>query len=113
MPKRGKQQEERKRDRPAGAPASGGERRQEGQEEQERRSDIAARAIVLQLLRDDREEWWAPIELGQELSDVDAAVVDGELVRLEMEGVVLRSTDGRVKASACARCLDALGLVAI
>jgi|HubBroStandDraft_6_1064221.scaffolds.fasta_scaffold310329_2 hypothetical protein len=110
MPKRGKQQEERKRDRSTGAPASGGERQQE---EQERQSDIAARAIVLQLLRDDREEWWTPAELGQELSDLDAAVVDGELVRLEMEGVVLRSTDRRMKASARARCLDALGLVAV
>jgi hypothetical protein len=111
MPKRGKRQKQRKRDRPAGAPVPGRERQQK---ERERRSYIAARAIVLQLLRDDREEWWTPIELGQELSDLDAAVVDGELVRLETEGVVLlRSIDGRVKASACVRCLDALGLVTI
>jgi hypothetical protein len=113
MPKRGKQEEQRKRDRSAAAPVSGGERQQEGQEEQELQSYIAARAIVLQLLRDDREEWWTPTELGQELSDLDAAVVDGELVRLETEGVMLKSTDGRMKASACARCLDALGLVTI
>jgi hypothetical protein len=110
MPKRAKQQEQGKRDRPAGTPVPGRERQRK---ERERRSYIA-RAIVLQLLRDDREEWWTPIELGQELSDLDAAVVDGELVRLETEGVVLlRAIDGRVKASTCARCLDALGLVTI
>lgn len=110
MPKRGRRQEQRNRDRAAGPPVPDGGQRQK---ERGRRSHIAARAIVLQLLRDDHEEWWTPAELGRELSDVDPAVVDGELARLETEGVVSRLTDGRVKASTCARCLDALGLVSI
>jgi hypothetical protein len=75
---------------------------------------MAGRAIMLQALRDpdDHPEWWTRVELREEISDIDPAIVDAELARLVGEGAVL--IDGeRVKASACARCLDALDLIGV
>jgi hypothetical protein len=80
--------------------------------EEELHACMAGRAIVLQVLRDDHEEWWTRAELLEEVDDIDPAIVNAELLRLAREGAVL--IDGeRVKASPCARCMDALGLVAI
>jgi len=46
------------------------------------------------------------------MGDIDPEIVNAQLLRLAGEGAVL--IDGeRVKASPCARCMDALGLVAI
>lgn len=80
--------------------------------EEELHACMAGRAIVLQVLRDDHEEWWTQTELLKEVDDIDPVIVNAELSRLAGEGAVL--IDGeRVKASPCARCLDALGLMAI
>ncbi len=75
---------------------------------------IAGRAIMLQLLQppEDHAGWWTPAELHEQISDIGPAIVDAELARLAGLGVVV--VDGeRVKASACARCLDALGLIGV
>jgi hypothetical protein len=80
--------------------------------EEELHAFIAGRAIVLQVLRDDHDELWTRAELLKEMDDIDPAIVSAQLSRLAGEGAV--SIDGeRVKASPCARCMDALGLVAI
>ena len=75
---------------------------------------MAGRAIMLQLLQppEDHLEWWTPAEMHKQISDIDPAIVDAELARLAGLGAVV--VDGeRVKASACARCLDALGLIGV
>jgi DNA-binding transcriptional regulator YhcF (GntR family) len=69
------------------------------------------RAIVLQLLRDDRAPRWSRAELATEL-DVDATGFERALRELDAEGVIgLDSTD--VWASRAARRLDRLGLIGI
>lgn len=94
------------------------EQRQEEEQDERRMTEeelhayTAGRAIVLQVLRDDHEEWWTRAELLEEVDDIDPAIVNAELMRLADEGALL--IDGeRVKASPCARCMDALRLVAI
>ncbi len=75
---------------------------------------MAGRAIMLQLLQppEDHRELWTWTELRKQISDIDPAIVDAELARLAELGAVV--VDGeRVKASACARCLDALGLIGV
>jgi hypothetical protein len=75
---------------------------------------MAGRAIMLQLLQppEDHPEWWTLAELHEQISDIDPAIVDAELARLAGLGAVV--VDGeRVKASACARCLDALDLIGV
>lgn len=70
------------------------------------------RAIVLQVLRDEHPERWTRAELEAEVFDFDPLTVNGALVRLETEGIVI--LDGEyVEASRCARRMDALELVAI
>ncbi len=72
----------------------------------------AERAITLQVLRDDHPEQWTRTELEAEVFDIDAQVVGDALTRLEAVGVVI--LEGKhVQASACARRMDALGLVSI
>ncbi|HUN77410.1 MAG TPA: hypothetical protein VMU32_00655 [Solirubrobacteraceae bacterium] len=75
---------------------------------------IAGRAIMLQLLQppEDHPEWWTPAELREQITDLDPAIVDAELARLAELGAVVVD-GGRLKASACARCLDALGLIGV
>ncbi len=72
----------------------------------------AERAIVLQVLRDDHPERWTRVELELEIEDRTAQVIADALVQLEAEGVVI--LDGEhIRAPACARRMDSLGLVSI
>ena len=75
---------------------------------------MAGRAIMLQLLQppEDHRELWTRAELHKQISDIDPATVDAELARLMAEGAVLIDRE-RVKASMCARCLDALDLIGV
>lgn len=72
----------------------------------------AERAIVLQLLRDDRQERWSVVELANEIGDFEVVLVDRALGRLE-QAQVLRRAGGEVCASRAARRLDELELIAI
>jgi hypothetical protein len=69
------------------------------------------RAIVLQLLRDDRGPSWSRedllLELGGEIASLDDAVR-----RLRDDGL-LSPADGQLSASRAARRLDELGLVGV
>jgi DNA-binding IclR family transcriptional regulator len=69
------------------------------------------RAIVLQALRDDRDERWALSELAAEL-DVEPTALGLALERLQAHGVVVTEGDAIVVAPA-ARRLDALGVIGI
>jgi hypothetical protein len=74
------------------------------------------RAIVLQLLRDDRERMWSRAQLETELeadqSEVGREAVEEALRRLELEGVLGMSEDV-AWASSAARRLDELGLISV
>jgi hypothetical protein len=70
------------------------------------------RAIVLQVLRDDRDEHWSHAALVREIADREPAVIELALARLTCEGVLSR--DGaRVCASRAARRLDELELIGV
>jgi hypothetical protein len=72
------------------------------------------RAIVLELLRDDRKQRWSRAELETQL-DADrrqAAAVKDALRRLHEEGVLGLAEDA-VWASRAARRLDELGLICV
>lgn len=73
---------------------------------------IAERAIVLQLLRDDRDEQWSRAELEAELDNVEPLALSDAIAGLERHGVVVVQGE-HVVASRCARQLDELGLIAI
>jgi hypothetical protein len=74
------------------------------------------RAIVLQLLREDRERTWSRSELEAELEDdgseTGREIVEAALQRLEGEGVI-GACEQAVWASSAARRLDELGLIAV
>ena len=70
------------------------------------------RALVLQMLRDDHPERWTRAELEAEVFDFDPLTVNEALTRLAADGVVILDGE-RVRASACARRIDALELIAI
>ncbi len=73
------------------------------------RSVLAQRAIVLQILRDDHPARWTRAELERALRP---GVVGDALAKLEAEEVAV--VDGeQVRASRCARHLDALGLIVV
>jgi hypothetical protein len=74
--------------------------------------EIAERAVVLQVLRDDREERWSRAELEREIYDIEPLAVNEALERLCEEGILHLSGEF-VWASRCARHLDALGMVSI
>ncbi len=75
--------------------------------------EIAERAIVLQVLRDDRDdERWVRAELEGEIYDIEPLAINEALERLREAGVVHLSGE-LVWASRCARHLDALGMVSI
>jgi NAD/NADP transhydrogenase alpha subunit len=74
--------------------------------------EIAERAIVLQVLRDDRDERWSRAELEHEIYDIEPLMINEALERLSEEGVVCLAGEF-VWASRCARRLDALGMVSI
>jgi DNA-binding HxlR family transcriptional regulator len=73
---------------------------------------IAERAIVLQVLREDRDVRWSLAELQTEAYDVDPQTLNDALERLGRHGVVVRCDDEYV-ASRSALHLDALGMVSI
>lgn len=67
------------------------------------------RAVVVQLLADAHPEWWTVSELAQAL---DSPQIRSALAKLAASDVI--QTEGaRVRASRCARHLDALGLIAV
>jgi hypothetical protein len=68
------------------------------------------RALVLQVLRNDHDERWTRAEL--EAEDFDPLTVDEALRRLAAEGVVILEGQ-QVRASTCARRIDALELIGI
>jgi hypothetical protein len=74
------------------------------------------RAIVLQLLREDRERMWSRAQLRTELeadrSEVGKEAVEQALRRLEGEGV-LGMSEQAAWASSAARRLDELGLISV
>lgn len=69
------------------------------------------RAIILQLLRDDREPKWSRVALGAALG-IDTISLDAALTELGQEGVVCLA-DGQAWASRAARRLDQLELIGI
>jgi DNA-binding MarR family transcriptional regulator len=73
---------------------------------------IAERAIILQVLRDDRDERWSRAEMQTEVFDVDPSAISDALERLEWHGVVVRYDD-EYMASRCALHMDAIGMVSI
>ncbi len=77
------------------------------------RSQVAQRAIILQVLRDDHPERWTRAELERQLSDFLPEEVEAGVEDLAAEGVLAVDDDETVRASLCARTLDALGLVSI
>jgi hypothetical protein len=72
----------------------------------------AERAIVMQLLRDDRGQRWEAVELANELADFDPALVERALVRLEGENVLER-VGAYIWASRATRYMDGLELIGI
>lgn len=70
------------------------------------------RAIVMQLLRDDRTRRWEVRELAEELADFDCPLIERALGRLQREEV-LRRVGTEVWASRAARRLDELELIGI
>jgi hypothetical protein len=69
------------------------------------------RAIILQLLRDDRDANWSREELLKELGG-EMPPLEDALVRLRGDGV-LSIADQQVSASPAARRLDELGLIGV
>jgi len=69
------------------------------------------RAIVFQLLRDDRDERWSRDELVAELG-ADPSLITAALDRLREREVLVGHDDG-IGASQSARRLDALGVIGI
>jgi hypothetical protein len=74
--------------------------------------EVAERAIVLQVLREDRDERWSRAELEHEIYDIDPVAIGEAMEHLREEGVVHISGQ-LVWASRCARHLDELGMVSI
>jgi DNA-binding HxlR family transcriptional regulator len=75
-------------------------------------AEIVQRAIVLQFLDDEHPGPWTHSELTRAIPDIDPRLVGEALVQLAADGVVLLES-GHVRASRCARRLDALGMVSV
>lgn len=76
------------------------------------KEDVAERAVVLQVLREDREERWSRAEFEREICDIEPLEISDALERLREHGVVHLAGE-LVWASRCARHLDILGMIAI
>lgn len=72
----------------------------------------AERAIVLQVLRNDKDPRWTLAELQAEAYDIDPTALADALDRLERHGIVVACGEG-VVASRAALHMDALGMVSI
>jgi len=70
------------------------------------------RAIVLQVLRDDRPERWSRSALARELIDCEPALIELALARLRQDGVLL-GAGTRVCASLATHRLDELELIGV
>jgi hypothetical protein len=70
------------------------------------------RAIILQLLRDDREHRWSRAELEVEISKSGVLDLSDALARLDQDGIV-RISGESAWASRAVRRLDELELIAI
>ena len=70
------------------------------------------RIIVLQLLRNDRSEWWSRADVLRKLHDIDQDAVRGSLAHLERLGLLDRDGE-RFKASDRLRYIDFLDLIGI
>jgi hypothetical protein len=68
--------------------------------------------IILQLLRDDRPEWWSRADVLRELHDIHEGAILGSLEHLGCLGL-LDVDDERVRASGVLRHLDTLGFIGI
>lgn len=77
-----------------------------------RDDEVAERAIILQVLREDRDERWSRVELEGEIYDIEPLAISEALERLREVGLVHLAGE-LVWASRCARRLDALGMVSI
>lgn len=73
---------------------------------------IVERAIVLQVLRDDRGAHWSRMALAREISVGEPALIELALARLRREGVLVSAAPGVCAASATRR-LDELELIAV
>jgi DNA-binding transcriptional regulator YhcF (GntR family) len=69
------------------------------------------RAVVLQLLRDDREQEWSTRQLAVEM-DVEAPVLERALRSLQRDGVLCLGQEA-ARASRATRRLDELGLLGV
>ncbi len=68
--------------------------------------------VILQLLRNDRPEWWSRADVLRELHDIDEDAIRGSLAHLERLGLL--DVDGeRVRAADGLRHIDSLGLICI
>jgi DNA-binding IclR family transcriptional regulator len=63
------------------------------------------RIVVLQLLRNDRSEWWSRAEVLRKLRDINPDAVRGSLAHLERLGLLDRN-GARFKASDGLRYID-------
>ena len=70
------------------------------------------RAVVLQVLRDDRGAPWSRMALAREIPDYEPALIELALTRLRREGV-LTSAATCVCAAPATRRLDELELIAL
>jgi hypothetical protein len=70
------------------------------------------RAIVLQVLRDDRDARWSRLALAHEISDFEPVLIELALTRLRREGILATATTSARAASATRR-LDELELIAV
>jgi DNA-binding HxlR family transcriptional regulator len=74
--------------------------------------EIAERAVILQVLRNDRNERWSRTELEREIYDIEPLAISEALDRLHEEGIVHLAGE-LTWASRCARRLDELGMISI
>ena len=70
------------------------------------------RAIVLQVLRDDRDQRWSRTALASEVSDFEPALIELALSQLQRDEV-LSSAGTQVSASPATRRLDQLELIGV
>jgi hypothetical protein len=73
---------------------------------------VAERAIMLQVLREEKDPRWTLTELQAEVDDLDPTALGVAFDRLRVEGLLVDCGDG-VVASRAAFHLDDLGMVAI
>jgi hypothetical protein len=73
---------------------------------------IVERSIVLELLRDDHDEWWTHTALEVEIYDIEPAAIAAALLRLQQGGVAELQGE-RARATPSLRYLDGLGMVCI